>query len=428
MSHDHEIALRCKNVSKLYRLGEVGTGTLSHDLNRAWAKITRREDPTAKLGVVNDRALSGGNDYVWALQDINFQINQGEVFGFIGRNGAGKSTLLKLLSRITAPTEGSITINKRVASLLEVGTGFHPELTGRENIFLNGSLLGMTQAEIQRNFDEIVQFSGCNKYIDTPVKRYSSGMHVRLAFAIAAHLEAEILIVDEVLAVGDAEFQSKCLGKMRDLNQTSGRTVLFVSHNMALVEKLCDRSIVLDMGKIVFNGKTKEAIEYYLAHATKEAHHNLRNVENRSGEGRIKFTGIEILKGGSTQATQRVRSGDDIEIHVELENPDALAGINIAITIYDHREYIITDLVSQTQSFWPTLTDTNNKVVCHVPNLPFNKGVYYISLYCSTSGTKQDEVEKVAILEVEAGDFYGTGSLPHPDSGAALLQHHWKEL
>lgn len=257
-------AIEFENISKQYRLGLVSTGTLSHDLNRFWqTKILRREDPYLKVGEVNDRASKGNSEYVWALKDINFKVEQGDVVGIIGRNGAGKSTLLKLLSRVTAPTTGTIRARGRIASLLEVGTGFHPEMTGRENIYMNGSIMGMSRAEITRKLDEIVDFSGCERYLDTPVKRYSSGMTVRLGFAIAAHLEPEILVVDEVLAVGDAEFQKKAIGKMQDVSKGEGRTVLFVSHNMGAVKNLCKRGIVLNQGLVAFDGGAEEAVGYY---------------------------------------------------------------------------------------------------------------------------------------------------------------------
>lgn len=244
------LALKAENISKQYRLGQVGTGTLSHDLNRFWHQIRGKEDPYLKIGEANDRATKGESEYVWSLRDINFEVEQGDAVGIIGRNGAGKSTLLKLLSKVTKPTTGKIYSNGRIASLLEVGTGFHPEMTGRENVYLNGAILGMTRKEINRKFEEIVDFSGVERYIDTPVKRYSSGMYVRLAFAVAAHLESEILIVDEVLAVGDAEFQKKCLGKMGDVSKGEGRTVLFVSHNMSAVQKLCTSGIYLENGLV----------------------------------------------------------------------------------------------------------------------------------------------------------------------------------
>jgi lipopolysaccharide transport system ATP-binding protein len=242
----------------------VGTGTLSHDLNRWWHQVRGKENPYLKIGDVNDRSTKGSSDYVWALQDINFEVERGEVLGIIGKNGAGKSTLLKILSKVTAPTTGSIKSRGRIASLLEVGTGFNGEMTGRENIYLNGAILGMTKKEITSKLDEIIDFSGCERYVDTPVKRYSSGMTVRLAFAVAAFLEPEILVIDEVLAVGDAEFQKKAIGKMQDISKGEGRTVLFVSHNMAAVKSLCTRGIVLENGKVVFEGGVDEVVDKYL--------------------------------------------------------------------------------------------------------------------------------------------------------------------
>lgn len=258
------LALKAENISKQYRLGQVGTGTISHDLNRFWHKVRGKEDPYLQIGEANDRATKGDSEYVWSLHDINFEIEQGDAVGIIGRNGAGKSTLLKLLSKVTKPTTGKIYTNGRIASLLEVGTGFHPEMTGRENVFLNGAILGMSRKEIKRKFDEIVDFSGVERYIDTPVKRYSSGMYVRLAFAVAAHLESEILIVDEVLAVGDAEFQKKCLGKMNDVTKGEGRTILFVSHNMSAVKALCNKGILLKQGMLHEQGSMSKILESYI--------------------------------------------------------------------------------------------------------------------------------------------------------------------
>ena len=260
------IAIEFNNVGKMYRLGRVGTGTLSHDLNRWWTTtILRKEDPYLKIGETNDRSKKGSSEYVWALRDISFKVEQGDVIGIIGKNGAGKSTLLKLLSRITSPTTGSIRYQGRIASLLEVGTGFHPEMTGRENIYMNGSIMGMTKKEITRKLDEIVDFAGVERYIDTPVKRYSSGMTVRLGFAVAAFLEPEILVVDEVLTVGDAEFQKKAIGKMKNVSEVSGRTVLFVSHNMASMQRLCNNGVLLENGCLKYCGGIGDTIKQYLA-------------------------------------------------------------------------------------------------------------------------------------------------------------------
>ena len=261
-------AIEFNNISKLYRLGLVSTGTMVHDLKRWWTmNIRGQEDPYLTIGETNDRSSKGESDYVWALKDVDFKVEQGDVVGVIGKNGAGKSTLLKILSKITAPTTGTIKAKGRIGSLLEVGTGFHPEMTGRENIYLNGAILGMTKQEITQKLDEIVDFSGCERYIDTPVKRYSSGMLVRLGFAVAAHLDPEILVVDEVLAVGDAEFQKKAIGKMQDVSKGEGRTVLFVSHNMNAVKNLCHRGLLINNGKIVYDGNIFDAVDTYLLKA-----------------------------------------------------------------------------------------------------------------------------------------------------------------
>jgi lipopolysaccharide transport system ATP-binding protein len=268
------VVLKAEDISKQYRLGLVGTGTVRDDLKRWWYSVQGKEDPFLKIGEANNRAIKGDSDYVWSLQDINFEINQGDSVGIIGRNGAGKSTLLKILSQVTQPTTGRIFTKGRIASLLEVGTGFHPEMTGRENIYLNGAILGMRKHEITRKLDEIIAFSGVERYIDTPVKRYSSGMYVRLAFAVAAHLESEILIVDEVLAVGDAEFQKKCLGKMGDISKGEGRTVLFVSHNMAAVKQLCTKIIVLENGFVDYEGNIDVGITSYLKYEDKNLNEN----------------------------------------------------------------------------------------------------------------------------------------------------------
>lgn len=258
--------IQVQNLSKAYQIGQIGTGTISRDLERfVTTKILGKEDPFLKIGETNDRSTKGESDIVWSLKDINFEIIQGDTVGIIGKNGAGKSTLLKLLSRVTSPTTGSIKVKGRIASLLEVGTGFHPELSGRENIFLNGAILGMRKKEITRKLDEIIDFSGVERYIDTPVKRYSSGMYVRLAFAVAAHLESEILIVDEVLAVGDAEFQKKCLGKMGEISKGEGRTVLFVSHNLLAIKSICNKGLLIDNGKIIKSGGINQVVDFYLS-------------------------------------------------------------------------------------------------------------------------------------------------------------------
>lgn len=294
------------NVGKQYILGTIGTGTLSQDLNRWWARIRGKEDPFLKIGDTNDRTQKGDSRLVWALRDINFKVEQGDVVGIVGKNGAGKSTLLKILSRVTSPTTGDIKIKGRIASLLEVGTGFHPEMTGRENIFMNGSIMGMTKAEIKSKFDEIVDFAGVAKYVDTPVKRYSSGMMVRLGFAIAAHLEPEILVVDEVLAVGDAEFQKKAIGKMQDVSKGEGRTVLFVSHNMAAVRSLCTRGVMLKNGMVDFIGNIPDTLDHYLKNddsiQSDKIVDNVKWVKNTLHIERISINGTE-------ESTSTIRNG-----------------------------------------------------------------------------------------------------------------------
>lgn len=295
-----DIVIKVENVGKQYRLGKVGTGSIISDINRWWQIARGKEDPYLKIGAVNDRTTkSSEDDVVWAIRNISFEMRRGEVLGIIGKNGAGKSTLLKILSRVTGPTVGNIKIKGRIASLLEVGTGFHPELSGRENIFLNGAILGMTKTEIKSKFDEIVDFSGVERYIDTPVKRYSSGMYVRLAFGVAAHLEPEILIVDEVLAVGDAEFQKKCLGKMKDVSG-EGRTVLFVSHNMGAVKELCTRALYLKNGEVHKIGETNEIIKDYMSNPITISSGNdfLKDNKSRRGNGEVRFTSIIINGGG----------------------------------------------------------------------------------------------------------------------------------
>ena len=294
------------NVGKQYILGSIGTGTLSQDLNRWWANIRGKEDPYLKIGETNDRTQKGDSRFVWALRDINFKVEQGDVVGIVGKNGAGKSTLLKILSRVTSPTTGDIKIKGRIASLLEVGTGFHPEMTGRENIFMNGSIMGMTKTEIKSKFDEIIDFAGVAKYVDTPVKRYSSGMMVRLGFAIAAHLEPEILVVDEVLAVGDAEFQKKAIGKMKDVSKGEGRTVLFVSHNMAAVRGLCTSGIMLKNGMIDFVGNIPDTLNHYLNEGMDSQEECI--IDNiKQTKHSLSISNIEI--NGTTKAFSTIRNG-----------------------------------------------------------------------------------------------------------------------
>lgn len=326
------LALKAENISKQYRLGQVGTGTLSHDLNRFWYKMRGKEDPYLKIGEANDRAKKGSSEYVWSLRDINFEIKQGETVGIIGRNGAGKSTLLKLLSKVTKPTTGKIYTNGRIASLLEVGTGFHPEMTGRENIYLNGAILGMTRKEISRKFDEIVDFSGVERYIDTPVKRYSSGMYVRLAFAVAAHLESEILIVDEVLAVGDAEFQKKCLGKMGDVSKGEGKTVLFVSHDLNAISQICDTGLLLSTGLIEQQGNIREIVSAYLNNDEEDS---VYFIEDSSKEMFIQE--IMVTKDNG-ESTKQYYYNEPINLKFKIGINEFINNTSFFVTILDSRK------------------------------------------------------------------------------------------
>jgi len=327
------IAIKVENLSKAYQLGEIGTGTLSNDLKRWAYKIQGKEDPFLKIGETNDRTIKGESDIVWSLKDINFEIKQGDAVGIIGRNGAGKSTLLKILSRVTSPTTGSVKVKGRVASLLEVGTGFHPELSGRENIFLNGAILGMRKAEIKKHFDAIVDFAGVERYIDTPVKRYSSGMYVRLAFAVAAHLESEILVVDEVLAVGDAEFQKKCLGKMGDLSKGEGRTVLFVSHNMTSVKNLCKKGILLNNGSLALYQDIDSVTEQYLQTGITKLNQKVWE-EDIEMNAYIFLRKVEIFAKGKA-VNDIIRTNDDLVIGIEFENKVTGSNIDITLDMYD---------------------------------------------------------------------------------------------
>ncbi|MFC5684414.1 ABC transporter ATP-binding protein [Flavobacterium sp. MAHUQ-51] len=365
-----QLAIKAENISKQYRLGEVGTGTISHDLNRFWHKIRGNEDPYLKIGESNDRTSKGDSDYVWSLRDINFEIEQGDAVGIIGRNGAGKSTLFKLLSKVTKPTTGSFKVNGRIASLLEVGTGFNPEMTGRENIYLNGAILGMRRAEITRKFDEIVDFAGVERYIDTPVKRYSSGMYVRLAFAVAAHLESEILIVDEVLAVGDAEFQKKCLGKMGDVSKGEGRTVLFVSHNMGAIKALCNKGILLANGQLKISGEIDDVVEKY----------RLSGTEVSDVYTVLKDKDIYLREAKIIDESTEFYSNEDINFSFEIQNSILnLENVYFLVRIMDADEQPIF-------SSQCLLNNFSEKLKFSISKEFLVKGFYHLSIYIYKPG------------------------------------------
>ena len=417
--------IKVENLSKQYRLGNVGTGSIAHDVNRAWYRIRGKEDPYLKIGEENDRSVKGNSEYVWALRNNNFDVKQGEVLGIIGRNGAGKSTLLKILSRTTSPTTGQIKIKGRVASLLEVGTGFHPELTGRENIFLNGAILGMTKKEIKSKFDEIVDFSGVERYIDTPVKRYSSGMYVRLAFAVAAHLEPEILIVDEVLAVGDAEFQKKALGKMKDVSGKDGRTVLFVSHNMAAVQNLCTRGILMENGMMIFEGNAVSTIERYMS-SNKTFDFLNEKKEDRKGTGQIKVTGIELRDKKGNQIDQ-VYSGQDFNILLHFRNDKKLDNLNliVGIAISDKFEMPISLHHNRLSGTKFESIGTSGIFTFSVVNLPLVPAIYNLTYSIMNEGIYMDYIQNAFQLQVVDGDYYGTGEVPPSSHGVCLLNGDW---
>ncbi|MBO9585963.1 MAG: ATP-binding cassette domain-containing protein [Flavobacterium sp.] len=394
-----DIILKAENISKQYRLGEVGTGTLSHDFNRWWHKIRGKENPYLKIGDINDRSTKGTSDYVWALQDINFEVQRGEVLGIIGKNGAGKSTLLKILSKVTAPTTGSIKSRGRIASLLEVGTGFNGEMTGRENIFLNGAILGMTKKEITSKLDEIIEFSGCERYIDTPVKRYSSGMTVRLAFAVAAFLEPEILVVDEVLAVGDAEFQKKAIGKMQDISRGEGRTVLFVSHNMAAVKSLCTRGIVLEHGTIKFDGNIDEALDVYNLNSNEIVTDLKWEIEEAPGNENAKITSIKLRSDKPFFYIE-----NPIEMEIEFVNFVKNQIINCSISIFDSNDNYV--LASPNLERDP-LAEGTYKSVCTIPENLLNKGQYFFTIILVGNNFEIiAQLDKIVSIELDEQGLY----------------------
>lgn len=402
--------IKVENLSKQYRLGLVGASTFKEDASRWWAKMRGKEDPFLSLGVENDRTSTSESKFVWSLKDINFEVQQGDVLGIIGRNGAGKSTLLKILSKITSPTTGTVKAKGRIASLLEVGTGFHPELTGRENIFLNGAILGMRKHEIKSKLDEIIAFAGIERYIDTPVKRYSSGMYVRLAFAVAAHLENEILIIDEVLAVGDAEFQKKCIGKMGEVSKGEGRTVLFVSHNMAAIKSLCNKGLFLSNGKFSFTGSQTETIDKYISENNLSSHyHHTGSIDSALGNENIKILEFKVYPN----------VGDTIQIS---------SCVIFDLTFYNFRQNIDLDVTFELSTNQDIVVFHNGSIITSkkdskigkynvkgfIPSNLLNEGVYKFKIifgenqyYCLYS---IDEIIQFEIVNEASGK--NTNTLP----------------
>ena len=399
------IAIEFDNISKQYRLGIVSTRTLSHDLNRWWqTSVLHREDPYLKIGSVNDRSKAADSEYVWALRNIDFKVEQGDVVGIIGKNGAGKSTLLKLLSRVTGPTTGTIKAKGRIASLLEVGTGFHSELTGRENIYMNGAILGMTKSEITRKLDEIVEFSGCERYIDTPVKRYSSGMMVRLGFAVAAHLDPEILVVDEVLAVGDAEFQKKAVGKMQEISQGEGRTVLFVSHNMASIKNLCKHGVLLEKGMVKVTGMIDDVVAQYMAA-------NLAEVGDVAELCKFKRMSVQTkeleIKSLRRVSPYRLDSAQDIVYRVVLKRNSNVVKFQIT-TLVDNvgNGGTRVGMAYSDEIIWPE-GKSDAEFEIRIPHHHLTKGKYILDVWVGTGDVTSsckyfDAVYDTLTFEVES--------------------------
>jgi lipopolysaccharide transport system ATP-binding protein len=411
-----DIAIRIKDLSKRF---EIGTGKVRYDTLR-----DHLVGGVTSLFRRNSRSHQGDNIF-WALQDISLDIKKGEVVGIIGRNGAGKSTLLKILSRITEPTSGFAEIYGRVSSLLEVGTGFHAELTGRENIYLNGAILGMRKTEIVQKFDEIVAFAEVEKFIDTPVKHYSSGMYVRLAFAVAAHLEPEILLVDEVLAVGDTAFQRKCLGKMGDAAR-QGRTILFVSHHMAAIEGLCNVAYLFERGRLVQKGDTKEVIEAYLAASSTSFATPLSQRVDRKGDGRLRFTDIDLLLDNNTP-TKVLQSGRDVEFSVGYSSVDGnLKNVQMSVDIFTTSGQCMLILNSEMVGMDFESIPQTGRFSCRITRFPLASGQYHITLFCRVNGVIADWIQQAMLLTVEAGDFFGTGRLPPSSHGGFLTPQDWR--
>lgn len=419
--------IQVRDLAKKYHLGSdpTGLGSLRESLVNGLHGVTRKF--TGRDSASRDRT-----EFIWALKGVSFDVEEGEVLGVIGRNGAGKSTLLKLMARITEPTGGEVRMRGRMASLLEVGTGFHPELSGRENIYLNGAILGMSRQEIEAHFDEIVSFSGLAKFLDTPVKRYSSGMYVRLAFAVAAHLEPEILVIDEVLSVGDVEFQKKCLKKMSDIGSGGDRTILFVSHNMAALERLCQRAIVLSEGQIVFEGSAKDGVNFYLRSLDqREGEGTPQGGDLRKAPGRLRgykphLTRVELFTGDDESILTGLPIGAPLGIRIQFELPKPVRKLSVGLRLdtgWGER------LLGASTSFDPgfshcELPAGQHTVVCEFPALNLMPAEYFIAIALLDGSQILDWIEEAARLVVTRADFYGTGKLP--EEGRLVVPHHWR--
>ena len=419
-----DIAISVENLSKAYRIGlhDDRPDTLVESMF-SWFKAPVKN--FKKLRKLTSFDLEREEqDVIWALKDVSFEVKRGEVVGIIGRNGAGKSTLLKILSRITEPTSGRAVVYGRVGSLLEVGTGFHPELTGRENIYMNGTILGMTKKEIDQKFDEIVEFSGIEKFLDTPVKRYSSGMTVRLAFAVAAHLDPEILIVDEVLAVGDAEFQKKCLGKMESISKAEGKTVLFVSHNMGAVRNLCNKGILLQNGELIFQGSIEKVISEYLETLSDSVHDPFKNNPNRIGDGRVRFVNVQILNHKGV-VSNKIIAGKSMSIVFEYIRRDSIQFVEFTTTILNYLGVAIANLTSKIMPEYHIKLSDTGKVICHIKKVPLPPGKYYIGIGIREYDRFCDHIPKALEFEVTYSEFFPQGKLPDLKYSIILMEHTW---
>lgn len=422
-----DIAIKVENLGKSYQIGHNAAQSERYTALRDVIAHNAKNLARKTRDMFQGKAIVQGDEVeeYWALKDINFEIKQGDRVGIIGRNGAGKSTLLKILSRITEPTTGRVTINGRVASLLEVGTGFHPELTGRENIFLNGAILGMSRREIQRKFDEIVDFSEVEKFLDTPVKRYSSGMYVRLAFAVAAHLEPEILVIDEVLAVGDAQFQKKCLGKMDDVSK-GGRTVLFVSHNMAAVQSLCTRGIFMAKGNMISDDDIQGVVAKYMEITSNFGSVSISDRQDRRGSQQLKFTDFEI-RNCQEHVVNSVCTGDPVNLVLYYQSKDGveLRDVHVSIGVYERLGDKLLHLSTKLQQSSFERIPPSGKIICNLPSLPLQPGTYSLNIQSIVGGDEADWLQEASSIEVHASDYLGSGKLPQENEGRYVLKHSW---
>ncbi|OHB60634.1 MAG: hypothetical protein A2Y12_02845 [Planctomycetes bacterium GWF2_42_9] len=424
-----DFAIRVENVSKCYRLGlkeKIHDSVGGAIIDFMKSPLTNYRRYRSLYNFTDKYNGNGHKDVLWALKDVNLEIKKGQVLGIIGRNGAGKSTLLKILSKITEPTSGQAEIHGRISSILEVGTGFHPELTGRENIYLNGAILGMKKKEITTKFDEIIDFSGVEKFIDTPVKWYSSGMKVRLAFAVAANLQPEILIIDEVLAVGDAEFQNKCLDKMNNITESEGRTVLFVSHNMGAIIQLCPTSIMLNNGKITNSGRSKEVVDKYLGAIFQPVDNmDLRNSPVRSGDGRLRFVSAKLKLENGEYTTTPI-AGQAIDIILDFESTQRLSKVKFIMTIFNQMGIAVTSFNVDSTGKYFNLPDGRGRIVCRIPKLPLPLGQYKIAAAASDDLGELDWVPTACIFNVHTSNFFDTSFSPSMRYSTALVEHSWE--